>query len=257
MFRALLVASLLAVTASAETPQSVIRLVPVVGSVVGANDVRWRTDVELRNDTRQEVFVVLKLPTAPDQPAIAFTLPPGGTQRFTDVVGEAFGMDSALSPLIVETMGKLSVLVSASVYGVRSDRITRPEPIPVSYIDASFAQRTLHGLLFSDLFRTNIGLVNLGEHEATFVLALQRLAGRNIAVSRMTIPSNSLSHTSIQSIFPLITKGDDFSLVIESSAPSTYVYGSVIENATSEARFITPAISSQVTRTAVFSSSHE
>lgn len=257
MFRALLAASLVAVTSSAQTPPSVTVLVPVVGSVVGPNEVRWKTDVELRNDMRQEVFVVLKLPTAPDQPAIAFTLPPGGSQRFTDVVGEAFAMDSVLSPLIVETMGKRSVLVSASIYGVRNDHITRPQTIPVAYSDSSFPQRTLHGLLFSDLFRTNIGLVNLGEREATFTLALQRLQGRNIAVSRMTIPPNSLSHTSIQSIFPLIIKGDDFSLVIESSGPSTYVYGSVIENSSSEARFIAPSISSPITRTAVFSSAHE
>ncbi len=257
MFRTLLATSLLAVTASAQTPPSVTVLVPVVGSVIGANDVRWRTDVELRNDMREEVFVALKLPTAHDQPAIGFTLPPGGSQRFTDVVGEAFGMDAALSPLIVETMGKRSVLVSASVYGVRSDHITRAEAIPVTYADASFPTRTLHGLSFSDVFRTNVGLVNLGERDAVFTLALQRLPGRNIAVSRMTLPPNSLSHTSIQSIFPLITRGDDFSVVVESSAPSTYVYASVIENATSEARFIAPAIDSPITRTAVFSAAHE
>jgi len=37
-------------------------------------------------------------------------------------------------------------------------------------------------------------------------------------------------------------KGDDFSIVVETGAPSTYIYGSVIENSTSEARFITPTI---------------
>lgn len=241
MPRGLLVAMLLAATASAQTPQSVSVLVPIVGSVVGPNNVRWKTDVELHNDTREEMFVALRLPIAPSQPAIGFTLPPGGRQTFSDVVAEAFGIDAALSPLIVETMGKRSVRVSANVYAIRSEGITRPEPIPIAY-DASYPLRTLHGLSFSDVFRTNLGLVNLGEREATFTLALQRVAGRNISVSRISIPANSLAHTSIQSLFPLITKGDDFSVVIETTAPNTYAYGSVIENATSEARFIMPSI---------------
>ena len=64
----------------------------------------------------------------------------------------------------------------------------------------------------------------------------------NISVARLSLPPNSLSHTPIQILFPLITKGDDFSVVVETSSANTYVYGSVIENATSEARFIAPAI---------------
>ncbi len=241
MLRGFLATILLAATASAQTP-TVSVLVPIVGSVVGANDVRWKTDVELLNDTRGEMFVVLRLPTTPDQPAIAFTLPPGGRQTFADVVAQAFGIDAALSPLIVETMGKRSVRVGASVYAIRGAGVTRAEPIPIAYSDAAYPLRTLNGLSFSDVFRTNVGLVNLGEREATFTLALQRVAGRNIAVTRISIPANSLTHTPIQSLFPLITKGDDFSIVIETSAPNTYVYGSVIENATSEARFVAPSI---------------
>src|SRR5262249_26055540 len=156
--------------------------------------------------------------------------PPNGTQRFADVVAQAFGVEAALSPLIVETMGKRSVRVSASAYAIRGTDITRPEPIPVVYSDASYPFRTLNNLSFSDAFRTNLGLVNLGDREAAFTLGLQRVAGRNIAVARISIPANSLAHTSIQSLFPLIAKGDDFNIVVETSAPRTYVYASVIDN---------------------------
>jgi hypothetical protein len=248
MFRPLplIVVALIAGTSSAQTPATVSVLVPVVGSVAGPNEIRWKTDLELQNDTNQEVFVALRLPTAPDQPAIGFTLPPGGTQRFADVVGEAFAVDSALSPLIVETMGKRSVQVRASVYAMRGDKVTRAESIPVAA--PPFPLRVLNGLSFSDALRTNIGLVNLGERGAIFTLALQRLEGRNIALARVTVPPNSLSHTAIQSIFPLIMKGDDFNVVVETGAPNTYVYASVIENATSEARFITPSIAVPVTQ---------
>lgn len=232
--------SVLALLFAATT--SVRVLVPIVGSVVGANDVRWKTAVQLQNDSHDEMFVALRLPAAPDSQAIAFTLPPGATQTFNDVVNEAFGIDAALSPLEVETMGKRSVRVTASVYAVSSSGVTKPEPIPIAYADSTYPVRTLNGLSFSDTFRTNIGLVNLSDRDAEFTLALQRISGRNIAVARLTIPPSSLSHTSIQGLFPLITKGDDFMVVIETSAPKTYVYGSVIDNTTSDARFIQPTI---------------
>ena len=232
----------LAVTASAQTPPSVSVLVPIVGSIVGANDVRWRTAVELRNDSREEMFVALRLPTAADQPAIAFTLPPGATQSFADVINEGFGIDAALSPLVVQTMGKRSVRVTANVYGLRGTDLTRPEPIPITYSEATYPVRRLDGLSFSDAFRTNIGLVNLSDRTATFTLGLQRVSGRNIAVATITLPANSLVHNSIQSLFPVIAKGDDFTVVIETSATNTYVYASVIDNASNEARFVSPAI---------------
>ena len=244
MFQATLAALLLAVAASAQTPQTVTVMVPIVGSVLGAGDVRWKTEVEIYNDSRDEMFVALRLPTTIDQPTIAFTLGGGRTQRFADVIGEAFGLDSVLSPLIVETLGKRSVRVKARVYAVHSEGVTQGEPVPVTYAESGYPIRTLNGLSFSDVFRTNVGLVNLSDRDATFTLALQRVAGRNIAVTRLSLSPNSLSQTSIQSLFPLITKGDDFSVVIETNTPNTYVYASVIENATSDARFIPPAIGS-------------
>ena len=239
---------LVAGSAAAQTPQSVTILVPIVGSVVGPSAIRWKTDVELHNDSREEMFVALRLPTAPDQPTLAFTLPPGGAQRFADVVAEGFGMEAALSPLVIETLGKRSVRVSATAYAIREEGVTRGEPIPIVYSDSAYPLRTLNSLSFSDVFRTNIGLVNLGEKEATFTLGLQRLAGRNIAVARLTLGPNSLAHMSIQSLFPLIAKGDDFNIVIETSGANTYVYASVIENSTSEARFIAPAIGAAESR---------
>jgi len=253
----LLAAALFAVSGAAQAPQSVSVLVPIVGSVVGANEVRWKTSVQLHNDTRDAMFVALRLPTAPDQPMVAFTLPPGATQSFSDVVNDAFGIDAALSPLLVQTLGARSVRVAASVYAVHGSDVTGPEPIPIAYAEASYPLRTLSGLSFSDSFRTNIGLVNLGDKEASFTLALQRIAGRNISVTRLTIPPNSLVHNSIQSLFPLITKGDDFMIVIETNTPNTYVYGSVIDNTTSDARFVQPSIGSTDAQYGILVGHHE
>ena len=220
-------------------------LVPVVGKVFGAGSVQWRTDVDLINNLGHDVMVMLSLPTAPDEPVILFPLPAGATQRFTDVIA-SFAMDRALSPLLVKTINsRKPVGVVATVYAVKLDEPgapIHPEPIAVSYVDAFHPVRTLYGLSFSDDFRTNVGFANLGDAPALFTIALQRLTGRNIAVAQLTVPPGTLWHTSIQALFPLITKGDDFSLLIETGYHDTYVYASVIENATNDARFIQPAI---------------
>jgi hypothetical protein len=113
----------------------------------------------------------------------------------------------------------------------------------VTYGATYFPLRTLNGLSFSDAFRTNVGLANLGDHEASFTLALQRVPGRNVAVTRFAVSANSLLHTSVQSLFPMITKGDDFIVLVETSSPDTYVYAAVVDNETNRTHFIQPAIS--------------
>lgn len=241
---AILASPLFAQTAD-PPPQMATVVVPVVGTVNGPMGVRWKTDVELRNDTRTEATVALTLPAAPDQPAILTSIAPGDTLRFTDVVGEAFGMDSALSPLVVQTLGRRSVSIRATAYGVRGEEIFKPQPIAVSYGSTFFPTRVLSGLSFSDDYRTNIGLANLGSQPAQIALALQRIPGRNIAVTRVVLGPNSLWHFSLNSFFPLVTDGGNFTVVVESLQPDTYVYASVIENATTTATFIQPTFGPQ------------
>lgn len=223
-------------------PRTVRVIVPVVGSVTGVGGARWKTDVILRNDSRSEATVALSLPTAPDQPVIITSIPPADSLRFADVVNEAFGVESAISPLVVETLGNRSVAVTATTYAVTGTEVSSPQPTAVQYGTPFTPFRFLNNLSFSDEFRTNIGLANLGDAPAEFVLALQRVAGRNVAVSKVTVPPNALIHTSLQSLFPLITNGNDFAVLIETPSPDTVVYASVIENATNTARFVQPAI---------------
>ena len=166
---------------AADVPASVVVRVPVAGTVWGIGGVRWKTNVDLYNDGSRELTIRISLPAA-DAPDLLFAIPPGSTQRFPDIA-EAFSIDQALSPLEIETFdSKRPIRVSVTVYGMRGAELISPEPIPVDYASGGYyPQRTLDRLSFSDTFRTNIGLANLGEREATFTLALQRLPGRNLA----------------------------------------------------------------------------
>jgi hypothetical protein len=233
---------LVAATAAAQDlPPVSITVVPVVGSTFGVSMARWLTDVELVNETGLPADVAIELTAVPDAPVFFLTLGPGQGQRFSDIVGQAFGLEAALSPLRVTTGGRRSVTVRATAYAVGAE-ISPLQAIAVYGGETWFPIRVLDGLAFSDELRTNIGLLNLGEQDADLVLGLQRVPGRNVAITHLRIAPGTLIHTSIQSIFPMITKGDGFSVVVETSARQTHVYASVIRNLDNAATFITPRV---------------
>lgn len=236
---------LIAGAAAAQTTDDRLRVtrvvIPVVGNIVGASGVRWRSDVELRNDQGSELNVAVTL-LAPEERMMIVSLSPGQVLHYHDLVGELFGADSTLSPLIIQTEGRRSVTIHATAYGVRGSETFPPQPIAVNYGPAYYPIRVLDGLSFSDAYRTNIGLANLSGSSADFTLALQRLPGRNVAIRKITMPPNSLVHSAIQSLFPVITNGDNFSVVVETASTDTYVYASVIENSTNIANFVQPRV---------------
>lgn len=233
---------ILILAGSAAAQEISTAIVPVVGSVFGATMVRWKTDVELVNDTGGPADVALELPLAPGLAEFAVTMTPGQSIRFPDIA-QAFSLDNVLSPLRVTTSGRRSVTVRAAAYAIRQNGEFSPyQPIGAVLGSASYPVRILDGLAFSEEFRTNIGLVNFNERDADFVLALQRIPGRTLAVSRHRLGPGSMAHLSIQSLFPLITDGSGFSVVVETTARETYVYASVIESATHSGRYVSPRV---------------
>lgn len=223
-----------------ELPPVATTVVPVVGSTFGVSMARWLTDVELINDTGSPADVAIELTSVPDAPVFFLTLAPGQVQRFTDIVGQAFGLESALSPLRVSTGGRRPITVRANAYAVGGDGISPLQHIGVYGADTWFPMRVLDNLAFSDELRTNIGLANLGDRDADFLLALQRVPGRNVAVTYRRVAPGELHHISIQSLFPLITAGSGFSVVIETGSRQTHVYASVIRNSDNGAAFVAP-----------------
>ena len=215
-------------------------VVPVVGSVVGENFISWKTDLELVNDSAAEVIVALE-PVGHDDRMLVESIEPGGSRRYPDLVGATFGLEGVLAPLVIRTSGRRSVIIRATAYGTRGNESFPPLPIPINYTPVYAPSRVLTGLAFSPEYRTNIGLANLGTRPAEVVLGLQRIAGRTIAVQRLVLPPNSLRHEAIQHLFPLITKGDDFAIVIETSSRDVHTYASVLQNATNAAKFVPPA----------------
>jgi len=226
--------------AAARGQEATTVLVPAVGNVFGSN-ARWATDVELANTTSFEVDVAIELASIPGAPPIFFTLGPGQVQRFPDIV-RAFGMEFALSPLRVTTSRRHGIVVRASAYALGTATPAPRQVIPAYASDTYYPVRILEGLSFSNLYRTNIGLVNAGEQVAEFVLALQRVPGRNVTVTHVFINPGDIGHIAIQALFPMITDGHGFAVVVETPTRDTHVYASVIESETHFAKFVAPRV---------------
>lgn len=235
---------LCALAAGAQQADTTTIIVPIVGNTGGINGIRWVTELELHNNSAAPVDIWMLLPATAEAQAYSRTLAGGETLIMRDVIGEAFGTQTALSPLKIIASGRRSLSVRANAYPIRGTEVLSPEPIAVDYGVSFYPFRALGGLAFSDELRTNIGLANLSDdRSATFTLALQRLPGRNLAVARISLPPLTLTHTSIQTLFPMITKGSDFTVVVETPSSDTYAYASVIDNSTNAARFVAPSVS--------------
>lgn len=232
---------LFAAAAGAQEAASSV-MVPVVGTMAGPG-VLWKTDVDVVNDTGSLVDVAMELVTAPDNPVVFFDLGPGESRTFRDIL-TVFGIPFGLSPLRVTSSARRALTVRATTYGLHDGIVSKPEPIAVYSGQPFYPLRALDNLSFTDELRTNIGLVNFGDRPAEFLLALQRIPGRNLAVSYITVQPATLVHTSIQSLFPMISKGDDFTIVIETISRETYVYASVIDNEHT-GRFVTPRVATR------------
>jgi hypothetical protein len=240
--RSFLVAVLLGLSLSAAAQDLTVSeaLVPVAGSIQGLGGVVWSTDVALHNPMPYDVDVVVSLVGVPDDPFIFSTIRAGDTLTFPDLPRQTFGVFGRLAPLRVQTLAASSVTVAAVVRGLTANGPTEPEVLTVQYGRFRPMLETIPALMVGDQFRTNIGVVNPSDTEAIVVMALQTVPGRSIAVVTRSIPPRTHIQVPLDTIFPLLTKGENVSLVVEQTNPEAYVYASVIANETHNARYYGP-----------------
>ncbi|MHB0971686.1 MAG: hypothetical protein ACYC7A_12885 [Thermoanaerobaculia bacterium] len=223
-----------------EPPEFVMSrvVVPVAGSVKGAGDFEWRTDVVITNPLASDVEVILTMPALPNEPFMMTTIPARATVALMDVARQAFGSPGKLSPLVVHTIGPVSVAVGANAYPVGVGIAPYRQAIPALQTMAGTGLHRLAPLAVNDRYRSNVGLVNLGEEAALITLAVQRVAGRNLAMTTIPVPPRGLVHASLRELFPLLPEGDKIILIAESVSSETDVYASVIDNESQRAVFV-------------------
>lgn len=241
ILRALALVALLPATLSADEPTYSTTIVPLVGTVRGVGDVRWRSDVRIVNGSNEPVDVILELPTAEGRPWIMQPVGAGETLLISDIAREAFGSENLLSPLYVHAVSSRRPLTVLTVISGEGPAGAVAPQVPIANYAGSFpARQTFTRLAWTDDYRTNVGLVNLEETTVTVTLALQRVSGRTFATTKMTLQPVSLIHLPLQELFPVLGKSGDLILVAEFSSSRAYAYASVIRNDTHAGVFASP-----------------
>ena len=151
-----------------ETDPVLVRIVPVVGSVTGANDSFFRTSLQLFNPDGNAaingklVFHRQGQPAADSDPSLAFTLGPRQALSYADIIASLGA--SGLGSLDVYTNGGAAPVVTARVFDDRGSAGTSglsQEGVPVTAALDFFNQSLIP--IPSDLtnYRMNIGVRTL------------------------------------------------------------------------------------------------
>lgn len=221
-------------------PVTSLAVVPVMAEVIGVGNVLWRSELSLRNSGPDDLEVVLSMPGAPGEPFFFTTVAAGESLALNALLPEVFGLGQAMAPLLVQTIGPRPVSVISAIRGFKSDGWTRPQIFPVFYRSGSGTSAALTGLAVTERRRTNLGLVNYGDTPATFSIGVQIVPGRNVDATLIYLPPFTVSQRPLREYFPIITEGENLTVVAESYSPDTFVYASVIDNETNEPALILP-----------------
>ncbi len=244
-----LLISVLSITlalASAVRAEEII--IPAAANTPGFGDTQWRTDVgvKTRSDTTAEFTIELLEAGADnsDPLALSFSLDPGQSARFADLLGESFGFEGTGALRITPTAGDL--LVSSRTYNDNPDgtfgqfipgyplssAVTEGET--VSLIQLSRSESSDEG------YRTNIGFVNVTGGPGTIEVSLY--SGDGVLLGTLDYPLVPYGYMQANDIFATVDAGDlaDGYAMVSSATEGMafFVYASVVDNRSGDAIFI-------------------
>jgi hypothetical protein len=230
--------------------------IPVFGSVAGANNTRWNSDVRIFNTSFHQdatVFIEYFERGTINEPASMVTtvvIPPRGSVVFDDATANVlFPGLNTLGALRISS--NVNVVAHARVYNdQRPDRGTFGQLIPGLSRCAAINRGVLGGLTNAvaggtQAFnaRTNVGFFNPNSQNATIVLQMHNAQGQVIASRTITLGPWQQTQMPLLAtsggLFDTIQEVVTGTLSFHSSAP-VFAYGSVIDNLSGDATTLIP-----------------
>lgn len=216
-------------------------VVPAVAHAPGAFGSLWRTDLAAVNPGDAEAAVSLRYVPVEGTPVVReATVPAGGTREWPDVLASLFGVDAEASASgVVEVAADRPLRLSsrtfsaseAGAFGGYLPAVAEEEALAFGEIGI------LPQLTRSALFRTNVGVTNLGAEPATASIALRGADGEPLGtVVSVDVPPGGL--VQVVDVFGAAGTGDrDVAFAtVAPAAPGARVwaYASVIDNRTGD-----------------------
>ena len=148
-----------------DLPAPIVRTIPAIGHIEGANNSRFRSDLYLYNPSAQlgTVTLQMKMWDSSDTQTINFTMLPNEARVITDVLQTMFGR-TGIARLRYQSAGNAAIRVTSRTYSVTDEGGTYGFLMPPlnNFQSGGFGDTLeILGSVADDDYRTNIGLVDL------------------------------------------------------------------------------------------------
>ena len=193
----------------------------------------WATDLYIANpgDTAVtgSVFWLVRGVANPNPTSFDFTLEPGETGVYEDVILSAFGLDSAGGAFRVFANG--TVIVNSRIYAIDGTATLGQgfEGVPVPAATQTGGTATVVGLSSNAAFRTNI-YATAGADGATMELSLLDPEGNSFATANLALAAWEPYLKRVDQLFTGVANFDNATLVAMVTAGSAVVGASKVDN---------------------------
>ena len=223
-------------------------IIPVAGSVRGADDSHWQTELVLHSSSSSTIHARLLLHDRSGTAGTAnLDVPPRATLSIDDVVKSQFNLDDTTGAIEVQVEDRFArKLVITSRTFSHSDRGDLGEAIPAVRTDAAPKAGTslvIAAPSSASDFRLNVGLYAVSDASVRWDLV--RADGTNAASRTLAYIAGTQTqyNPSSEALFATPAHDDD-SVVVTILSGSIVAYGSSVANASGDPTYI-PAIASE------------
>jgi hypothetical protein len=236
------------ITVEEELPSVARYLVPGVAHAGGVAGSVWRSDLVVVNATQNPASLALTL-TDHDTGAITTvdrSVPAGATEEWVDVLVSVLGLaETAQAKGILEISSTQQLAVSCRTYNQETAQRTYGQMLPaLTEADALAGgeEGIVPHLKEGSAYRTNLGVVNLGDVEATVVIRVFDSSGQEVGSQRsITLGSGRWRQQS--AILDWVGAGErDIAyarLEVSPAAALVWAYASLVDNETGDPTTIT------------------
>ncbi|HUP49303.1 MAG TPA: hypothetical protein VNA04_10985 [Thermoanaerobaculia bacterium] len=233
-------------------------VIPVAGHVRGAHKSLWQTDIAIHNFQSTPITVELAVAESGEGAAGNFfpvtiaggatvTIPAGGSRILTDVLNDHRGRTDTIGALIVAADAPFAVTsrtYSVDSTGARTVGLTVPPT--QEFLSTPAGAAFVPGLVSNTRFRTSIGFTAAASAGAPLVVQVTLLGrdGSTLGSRSFTVPGGAVNHVQFGSATLSAAPFEEGTAVVRIlSGPGDVVaYGSVVENSTNQAVFISGVV---------------
>jgi M6 family metalloprotease-like protein len=229
-------------------------LIAASANTSGVGGSRWRTDLELHNPGQDDLVARIDLLQESDssQPLSSLVeMPAGQSIRISNALGTLFDFIGSAA-LRIEPTTAGSFLVSSRTYA-ESDSGTFGQMIPAAQLQREYGDwlnplylpLLRHSARLDTGFRTNLGLVNLGDQAMAIEVSLYgQVAGKSTVelLGTLSYELPPFSHRQVNGIYAEVTTGDVSNgfARLSTTTPQAYFlgYASVVDNQSDDPSYI-------------------